>query len=387
MRRGLRSIFMSAMNFIFILSFLLISLWNVSCNGLQISPLLSTVVDACQRGCHEIRKVQNQRIKTMETTGSSDGLSFVELKDELDPRSVFTEADGAAQRVITESLRAAWGEQLRIIGEEDDENVKIKSATTIKPLQQDMFEDDIPFDATDPIDISKITIYVDPLDGTREFVEGRLENCQVLVGIAIDGEAVAGAIGIPFPDGSDDLSVDPTIVYRLAEYEMAGVFGTPLKRGQIPLPKHRDSLDYPRPHIATGDSTADVMEACRRATIYRFGGSNVIYGGAGNKILAAALREVACTIQHKVGGPWDLCAPEAVLKAMGGKMTDLFGNKIDIYRLDYDTNRCNERGYIATPQATDKFSRLHDALVETMLELPEVQEYQKEVGVITTNKE
>ena len=32
------------------------------------------------------------------------------------------------------------------------------------------------------------------LDGTREFVEGRLENVQALVGIAVNGVATAGAI-------------------------------------------------------------------------------------------------------------------------------------------------------------------------------------------------
>eukprot|EP00957_Ditylum_brightwellii_P166553 12678214-Ditylum_brightwellii.AAC.1 len=84
---------------------------------------------------------------------------------------------------------------------------------TFEPLRKDIFDDDI--GETAEIDMSDVTIFVDPLDGTREFVEGRLENCQVLVGIAIGGEAVAGAIGIPFPAGDD--STEPTIVYGLAD--------------------------------------------------------------------------------------------------------------------------------------------------------------------------
>eukprot|EP00957_Ditylum_brightwellii_P138963 10591682-Ditylum_brightwellii.AAC.1 len=102
--------------------------------------------------------------------------------------------------------------------------------------------------------MSDVTIFVDPLDGTREFVEGRLENCQVLVGIAIGGEAVAGAIGIPFPAGDD--STEPTIVYGLADVG-TGVMGAPLTRGPYPLDRNIDGVKYPRPHIATGDSTAD----------------------------------------------------------------------------------------------------------------------------------
>jgi len=366
------------------ISFLLLVLLLLDCcDSLQISPLLSTVVDACQRGCHEIRKVQTKRIN------NNDRLLTTELKDDLDPRSVLTEADGAAQRAIIGSLRAEWGNDLRIIGEEEEDDDDM-TTTVFAPLKRDMFEDDIPSDGTiDDIEISKITIFVDPLDGTREFVEGRLENCQVLVGIAVDGEAIAGAVGIPFPYGNneeeDDLSsstntIEPTIVYGVAEYEMAGILGTPLKRGTLPLQEHRDRSEYPTPHHATGDSTDAVMEACRYGAIDRFGGSTVIYGGAGNKILACALETVSCSIQHQIGGPWDLCAPEAVLRAMGGKMTDLFGDKIDIYREDYKTNRRNERGYLATPPYMGEKKGFHDALVKAMRDLPEVQDYQTKVS-------
>jgi len=238
---------------------------------------------------------------------SSDSSSTlqVQLKDPLDPRSALTEADHAAHIAIVGALRQEWGDQLRIVGEEDgDEDL---AAALLKrkyePLKRDLFEDDIgPMADVDP---QEITVFVDPLDGTREFVDGRLENCQVLVGIAIGGEAFAGAIGIPFPDG--DLSSEPTIVYGVADAG-AGVLGTTLKRGPFPLDHYIDGVKYQRPQHATGDSTAEVMEACRKGAIHRCGGSNVTYGGAGNKILAAALGEVASSIQHKVGGPWDLCS-------------------------------------------------------------------------------
>lgn len=138
-------------------------------------------------------------------------------------------------------------------------------------------------------------------------MEGRLANCQTLVGIAIGDQAVAGAVGIPFPAGNN-ITVDSTIVYGLADIG-TGVLGAPLTRGPFPLDHHIDGIKYPRPHIATSDADVPVMKACREAVLKRFGGSNVIYGGAGNKILASALGEVACSIQHKVGGAWDLCAP------------------------------------------------------------------------------
>ena len=346
----------------------LIALLAPLTTSLQIGPLLSTCVDACQRGCQEIRNVQAAR----EQTGTDSGLK-VEFKDVSDPRSALTEADNAAHRAIVGALRAEWGDQLRIVGEEDgDEDLaKSISAMTFKALKRDLFEDDLG-DMAD-VDPALITVFVDPLDGTREFVEGRLTSCQVLVGIAIEGESFAGAVGIPFPDG--DLSSESTIVYGVADIG-TGILGTPLKRGPFPLDRNIDGVKYPRPQHATGDSTDEVMKACRERAISRFGGSNVIYGGAGNKILAAALGEVACSIQHKVGGPWDLCAPEAILKAMGGKMTDLFGEEIQIYKDDAPP-RCNERGYLASPPGSAHL--FHEALAASLLVLPEVQTYRNEV--------
>ncbi len=341
-------------------------------NGFQISQLLSTCVFACERGCLAIRTVQASR----ESAGSGDTFK-VELKDKNDPRSALTEADHAAHIAITASLRKTWdasSETLNIVCEEDDGNCEDAVLAYMNdvnnlPLPKDLLDDDI--GETTDIDASDITIFVDPLDGTREFVEGRLSNCQVLVGIAVGGEAIAGAIGIPFP--SDDMNTEPTIVYGIADFG-TGVKGSPLTRGPFPLDRHIDGLRFPRPHYATGDSNAPVMTACKKAAIKRYGGSNVIYGGAGNKILAAALGEVACSIQHKIGGPWDLCAPEAILKAMGGRMTDIFGEDIAIYRDDAPL-RCNERGYIASQPGSEEY--FHDALVAAFKALPEMEEYQK----------
>ena len=343
-------------------------------SALQIGPLLSTCVDACQRGCTEIRRVHEEASRGTSADGSSS--LKVKFKDAKDPRTALTEADCAAQRAIVTGLRSEWGSDLRIVGEEDDDdNDDNNSESSFDPLKRDLFDDDI--GETAEIDPSEVTIFVDPLDGTREFVEGRLENCQVLVGVAIGGESVAGAIGIPFPAG-DDLTKESTIVYGLADMG-SGVVGETLTRGPFPLAHNVDGVKLPRPHIATGDNSHAVMTAAKKGAIQMFGGSNVVYGGAGNKILAAALGEVACSIQHKVGGPWDLCAPQAILKAMGGQMTDLFGQEIDVYRPD-SPERGSEKGYLASaPGAGELF---HDKLVAAMLALPEVHKYREDLNEI-----
>jgi 3'(2'), 5'-bisphosphate nucleotidase len=300
----------------------------VSSRSVDVNALLSSCVDACVRGCHEIRDVQEER---------DQGSSFhVEFKDSSDPRSALTEADSRAQKAIVAALKQDWGPELRIIGEEDPKDGFLSVATNKTALRinlcSSIFKEDC-----DMQTLSDIIVFVDPLDGTREFVEGRLQNCQVLIGISVGGIASAGAIGIPFPTGNLDES--PTVVYGKVGLGH-GIIGSPLPNahGRIPLSQ---------PLLATGDTILPIMAEARRIVQEHFGGINCLYGGAGNKILAAALGLVDCTIQHKFGGPWDTCAPAAVLKSMGGEITDLLGEDLSVYQ-EGEQEQSTRRGFVAT---------------------------------------
>ena len=44
----------------------------------------------------------------------------------------------------------------------------------------------------------QFTVWVDPLDGTKEYTEGFLDHVTVLIGIAVGKRAVAGVINQPF---------------------------------------------------------------------------------------------------------------------------------------------------------------------------------------------
>lgn len=58
-------------------------------------------------------------------------------------------------------------------------------------------------------------------------------------------------------------------------------------------------------------------------------------GGAGNKVNRVALGEVDCYIQPRTGlGFWDMCAPEVIIRSMGGLMTDMKEK-----RLCYDVSK------------------------------------------------
>lgn len=332
----------------------------------SVNELLSTCVDACARGCAEIRAVQERRIR-------AGGALQVDYKELADPKSALTEADSKSQAAIVHSLRHEWGPQLTIVGEEDEfvsPSSSWNDINTRAALKRNLCAGLIVKDDDDKVSLSDVIIFVDPLDGTKEFVEQRLNNCQVLVGIAVAGKAMAGAVGIPFPSGNNMENEEPTIVY--GQIGMGhGVLGPIFP----PSSEQARSGNLPRPYLATGDYMGNVMVEARKATIQRFGGSNILYGGAGNKILSSALGHVDGVIQHKFGGPWDVCAPEAILRSMGGKLTDLVGNEIIAYQND-KPSYFNELGFIAT----GKNSGIdHDELTRIMQATAAVIEYRENV--------
>jgi len=356
----------------------------------DVRELLSTCVHAAQLGCAEIRDVQQQR----HLSSDSNAVLQVEFKDVRDPKSTLTVADGLAQRAVVQSLRLAWGRDLHIVGEEEDDDddddnletetnedaaLKEEVTTLRRDLCSNLLEADL-------VNLRDVTVYVDPLDGTREFVEERLSNCQCLVGIAVNGKARAGAIGIPFPnDGnnSNDSNNIPVVVYGhvgrghgmiLKPTTHDDATATAAAAATLtPSNTEYQEQKLPRPWLATGDATAPVMEETRQRFAALLGGNTVLYGGAGNKILAAALGHVDATVQHKYGGPWDTCAPQAVLEAMGGCMTDVMGNELVIHQRGNNAPVfANRLGFVATGKASGV---RHAELVDMLRQSPVVQEY------------
>ena len=225
---------------------------------LPLTALLSTCVDACARACDVIRAVQAKR---------ASGVALnVSHKEDDDPRSALTEADTAAQAVVVASLRAAWP-GLRIVGEEDDDDVTASAgAPATPPLRTDLC---VGAESSLTADLEHVTVFVDPLDGTREFVEGRLANVLSLIGIAVRGRAVGGAIGVPFAHG--DVHAERAVVYGLVgagSGAVACVEGAGAGEASFvtrPLPDAASAADAgeARPVVMTGDSKDAILAAAR----------------------------------------------------------------------------------------------------------------------------
>jgi 3'(2'), 5'-bisphosphate nucleotidase len=174
--------------------------------------------------------------------------------------------------------------------------------------------------------------YVDPLDGTKEFI-ARNGEFAVQIGLAIRGEARLG------------------IVYRpVGERLYAGVIG---EGCELESPEGRRDLrvgnesDPARLRILTSRSHST---PAADAIIQALGATSALpCGSVGVKVGLIAEQVADAYFLTSLGSHlWDACAPEAVLRSAGGICTDLDGRP---FRYDVNDTR-NRRGLLACNAAS-----------------------------------
>ncbi|WP_174297441.1 3'(2'),5'-bisphosphate nucleotidase CysQ [Sphingomonas bacterium] len=136
---------------------------------------------------------------------------------------------------------------------------------------------------------------VDPVDGTREYGEGRLD-WAVHVGLAIDGVATIGAVALP-------------------------AIGLTLTSGAPPaLPPAQD------PPRLVVSRTRPVREAT--AVARALGAGLVPMGSAGAKAMAVVRGEAEIYLHAGGQHEWDSCAPVAVAAAAGLHVSRIDGSPL-----------------------------------------------------------
>ncbi|UJR85427.1 3'(2'),5'-bisphosphate nucleotidase CysQ family protein [Sandaracinus amylolyticus] len=175
--------------------------------------------------------------------------------------------------------------------------------------------------------------FVDPLDGTKEFIAKNGEF-SVMIGLAIDGDAQLGVVYQPTTgklwrgvvgDGAFLEQGDKTYVLRPSE------IADPSQMRLVVSRSHRSkSTD---------------------ALVQRLGiTQEAVSGSVGLKVGLIAERKADLYV-HLSGktSAWDACAPEAILRAAGGTFTDLEGRQIQYGTGELKNHRgilaCNRKGF------------------------------------------
>lgn len=244
-----------------------------------------------------------------------------------------TEADRVAQRMIVASLAKRFPKSI-IVGEEDlDEDKKADSELIVESFDENILKMSLP-DGHGYAKVTEedITIWVDPLDGTTEFVKGLIEHVTILIGISINGSAVAGVIHQPFYNASKDKNTEGRTMWGLVGL---GCFGVISKK----LPQDKLIVTTTASH--GNKNIEETLDAIKPDEVLKV-------GGAGHKVLLVIEGKAHSYVFTSYGCKrWDTAAPEAVLKASGGKLTDIFGNPIE-YNYRSDNNYQNYLGIVAS---------------------------------------
>ena len=202
------------------------------------------------------------------------------------------------------------------------------------------------------IDASRVGVVVDPLDGTKSYAQGEYDAVSVLISIIVDNEPYFGVIGKPFgyPEGANLSSVlDRSCVI---------VYGGPLIKGVYiaggreivasPLGTDNES-DLPRAVISSSRSMGEVQDFCEHLAEQKLIHKDpLLISGAGEKSLRLILQvnnEALWFFPKKGTSLWDVAAPDAILRSLGGKLTDKFGNSMDYSKAREDAE--NMEGVVA----------------------------------------
>jgi 3'(2'), 5'-bisphosphate nucleotidase len=234
------------------------------------------------------------------------------------PKDPVTEADRRANELICTRLHERWYD-VPIVAEESDP----ESFANYR---------DAPY-----------VFFVDPLDGTREFVAKNGEFV-VMIGLIDEKGPLAGVIHAP--------------VTGTAWAALRGSGAWTTKQRALSRVSETRKLDQARIVSTRSHKSPRVVKA-----LDALGARSVeSLGSAGLKCAEVGIGAAdAYVAPGPAGSRWDLCAGQAIIEAAGGRVTDALGRPID-YR---DVDLANRDGFVASNGV------LHDAIIARLQSVPE----------------
>jgi len=146
-----------------------------------------------------------------------------------------------------------------------------------------------------------LTVFIDPIDGTREFSTGLGEQCSICIGFAnIKGQSIAGLVYRPVTNPPTWAAGAPSEGYAAGRLNRAK---TSNNKGLL---------------TSNGGISPFIEELLKQGSLER-----VKAGGAGNKVLMLLEGKGGIYLQDRGVSRWDTCGAESVLEAHGGQLFKL----------------------------------------------------------------
>eukprot|EP01084_Bolivina_argentea_P112207 200139_1 len=231
-----------------------------------------------------------------------------------------TEADRESNFVIINGLKTLFSKSRAIGNEKGDKMIDfdiISEETTPKKEEiVPILEYVTGVEGGDVLlDPSKISIIIDPLDATKEFTEefdvdgtNMLPYVTTLICIVKDETPIAGIVGRPFVKDED-------IIWGVSTAETQTLHNV---QSKSPDSTASNLVTVSRSHTGAGK---DIVRD-------NLGKESLPAGGAGYKSWLVLTGKVDAYIHVTAIKTWDLCAGHALLKSVGGDITDKDGNSL-----------------------------------------------------------
>lgn len=183
---------------------------------------------------------------------------------------------------------------------------------------------------------------IDPIDGTKEFAS-RDPSWAIHIGLCIEGRPVLGVVAQPAAG---------RVSWGITEGENAGAWIEQDEGDPTPLRVSTRDIDHLRMVSSKSHSSPRTLRVLELLSIDDE--DHLRTGSTGVKISLIAHDEADVYVHPTRGTKlWDSCAPEALLAAAGGRLTDVFGRPLRYT----DANVENARGLLAS------HGTLHDEIV------------------------
>jgi 3'(2'), 5'-bisphosphate nucleotidase len=244
-----------------------------------------------------VRAMELARIAGLEVVRLRNGELTVEMKPGDEP---VTAADRRASELIVEGLVAAFPTDALI-------------------------SEELP--ATEGALAAPRVWLVDPIDGTKDFIRGG-DGFAVMIGLCVAGVPTLGVVHQPTIDRTFFVTPDGG-AHMLRAGELSPlVVSTVAAAGDARLV------------ASASHRTADIDRVKTELGIQ----DEINVGSVGVKLclIASGVRDLYVNPSAKTKA-WDTCAPEAILAAAGGRLSDLFGRPIE-----YATELAHRRGLVAS---------------------------------------
>lgn len=183
----------------------------------------------------------------------------------------------------------------------------------------------------DSFEVSKLNIWIDPLDATQEYTEGLTQYVTTMGCVTYKGEPIFGAIYRPFYN-------ETIIGYGFGNNRWAA---TKVYKGEI---SKEEWSNAPKKVVVSRSHAGDVKDVVVKSlgSEYEVEGA----GGAGYKVLRLLNGTAMYYIHSTTIKKWDTCAGHALLKSVGGDIVKFDGQPID-YTVDKDEDIYSRNGLVA----------------------------------------